>query len=241
MADPMQQFLDGHLMRGECAFDIGANQGHYTRCMLERVGPKGTVDAFEPNPEMAAVLRSAVAAPNVKVHQCAVSEAITPHKEFFVDRREGMQAVASSFNRLDGLDGLTQPIQVETITIDHFCALHGVKPKLIKIDVEGHELEVLRGAVDTIDRFRPIIAFEFWETWWDKSVRRIFDYLRMHYQLIRVQDGALVNDYYYTHRGTETVDIGCVPVEAMRGEPIDPQILMSNDGSSHEEIAASGV
>ena len=42
--------------------------------------------------------------------------------------------------------------RVETVTIDGFCAAHGIVPTLIKIDVEGFELEALRGARQTIAR-----------------------------------------------------------------------------------------
>lgn len=222
----MTDFLYAHVKPGDCAFDIGANIGDYTECMLKLVGPGGTVCAFEPNPEIAGHLAARLDAPHLRINVCAVSDAVEVRRPFFVDAREGMQGVASSLKRLDGMAEASRPIEVETTTVDHFCSARGVTPDLIKIDVEGHELEVLRGATETIQARRPVIVFEFWETWWEKSVRRIFDFLGGQYRLVRLQDGKKVNKYYYSHRGTGTVDIGCIPVRAWRRKPLISQVLM---------------
>lgn len=231
--DPMVRFLAAHLAQGQQAFDIGANTGLYSRAMLDLVGPGGGVHAFEPNPELAQALASD-AAPNLTVRAAAVSDVETDDREFFLDTREGMMGVASSFARLGDLHaaGKVRPIRVGSVTVDGVCAREGLAPALIKIDTEGHELEVIRGAHGTIERLRPVIVFEFWETWWDVSVRRLFDYLGRHYTMIRVQDDQVVNDFYYQHKREGTVDIGCVPIAAMRQEPLRPGALGPPAGRS---------
>jgi FkbM family methyltransferase len=207
----MIRFLQAHLRPGQCAFDVGANLGDYTRVMMKLVGPAGTVCAFEPNAEIADRLAARLDAPHVQIHRCALSDAVEVRRPFFLDAREGMQGFASSLERLDGTANATRLIEVETMTIDRFCAERGLTPDLVKIDVEGHELEVLRGAVETIQSRRPVIVFEFWETWWERSVSRIFDLLRPQYRLVRIQDGENADEYYRSHRGTGIVDIGCIP------------------------------
>jgi hypothetical protein len=52
-------------------------------------------------------------------------------------------------------------ITVETDTIDNFCRNHFVAPTFIKIDTEGADYRVIRGAQKTIERFRPAIISEF--------------------------------------------------------------------------------
>lgn len=198
--DPVADFLANHLHAGQTAFDIGANRGDYSRLMAALVGPSGRVEAFEPNPEAAAPLPA-----GVNVHLVAVSDVDTPARDFFVDTRP--EGLASSFAQLDGLE--TRTIRVPTVTLDGFCASTRVVPDLVKIDTEGHELEVIRGGAQMVARRRPVIVFEFWQTWWDRGVSRIFDVLRPGYRLTLLQTGEDV-----TRRrrwGTAEVDIGCVP------------------------------
>jgi FkbM family methyltransferase len=210
--DPMSRFLSTHLSSGQRGFDVGANMGSYTRVMLDLVGPTGRVDAFEPNPELANSL-SQWTLPNLHVHSVALSDVQLEAREFFLDIRQEMQGLASSLARLDDLHEAkqVQRIEVTSWRLDDFCISTDVYPHLVKIDTEGHELEVIRGASETIDKYRPILIFEFWETWWDRSVRRIFDFLRETYQLIRIQDGLIVNDHYYENQGSGVVDIACLP------------------------------
>lgn len=223
-SDCIEQFLDQHLRSGDCVFDIGANQGLYTTRMLKNVGRDGKVFAFEPNPDLCAQLQANHGSPNLVTLDVAVSEA-DGQATFFVDTREGVGAVASSLKELDDLHAMkkVREITVETTTVDAICKRFGVTPQFIKIDVEGNELEVFRGATETIAESRPVMAFEFWETWWDKSVRRIFAYLREHYDLIRLQDGELVNDWYDENHGQTSVDIGCIPRRS--NTPLDPTAL----------------
>jgi hypothetical protein len=57
-----------------------------------------------------------------------------------------------------------------------------------------------------------VLVFEFWETWWERSIRHIFDYLKPAYTLIRLEDGVNVDDFYYYHHRREGIaDIGCLP------------------------------
>jgi FkbM family methyltransferase len=124
--------------------------------MLE-IAPRGKHYAFEPIPYLAANLRRLC--PTVSVHACALSDT------------EEVATFAHVVN-VPGWSGLRRgdypdQVEVEQITVD-VRRLDDVIPadtavRFIKIDVEGAELQVLRGGVNTIRRCRPHIVFEFGE------------------------------------------------------------------------------
>ena len=132
---------------GGVALDVGANVGAYALLLGTWLRPGGRVYAFEPSPAAFDGLRRHVAlnglADVVRPVRAAVSDA------------EGTAALAGADQQ--GTSRLAHPEEggtemVETTTIDGFCAREGITPSLIKIDVEGWELEALRGARQTIAR-----------------------------------------------------------------------------------------
>ncbi|WP_447968272.1 FkbM family methyltransferase [Nitrospira sp. M1] len=225
--DCIRKFISENVSPGHTVFDIGANQGLYTSEMAVRVGHSGTVHAFEANPAMAQVLAHNNSAKNVFVHPIALS-ADEGIRKFYIDIREGVGAVASSLNVLDDLHEkkLVKEISVQTSTIDLICQRNNVMPNFIKIDVEGHELEVFRGSVNIINKYRPVMVFEFWETWWDKGIRHIFEFLAQSYKLVRLQDGKDVEKFYYEQKRHDVVDIGCLPLQQARHQPMNLQYLI---------------
>src|SRR6185369_10481627 len=137
----------------------------------------------------------------------------------FVDRRDDM-AVASSLRVLDDLHeaGKVAPVSVDTTTLDAFVQQNKLRPDFIKIDVEGHEIDVFRGGVETLSAVRPLIIFEFWETWWTRGVQNIFAFLAPHYRLVRVKDGIDAAEYYARNSGTGVVDIACLPRDGAKAD-----------------------
>ena len=208
--DPIGEFLRAVVKPGQCVFDVGANIGHYTRILRDLVGAQGSLYAFEPNPINRKKLFANFASKNVHLFEYALSNK-EGEVDFHIDCRPGMDGLASSLVRLDNFPDI-QTIKVKTTTIDTLCQKLNLTPALLKIDVEGHEHEVIQGAEQLIKTSRPFIVFEFWETWWDK-VRLIFEFLQPYYHLIRVQDGADVSRWYYDNKSAGQVDIGCVPKE----------------------------
>ena len=132
---------------GGVALDVGANVGAYALLMGGWMRPGGRVYAFEPSAQAFAGLQAHVGlnglAGVVRPVRAAVSD------------REGRAALAAEghhgTSRL-AADGERGTETVETVTIDQFCAREQIVPTLIKIDVEGWELEALRGARETIAR-----------------------------------------------------------------------------------------
>lgn len=148
--------LDTLLASGDWALDIGANVGHYTMRMSELVGATGRVIAFEPVPSTFSLLAANArlfAHANVSLLNVAASD---------LTEILGMQIPAFS----EGLKNyyqarLTKEAEGLTILTLPIDAL-GLPPRisLAKIDVEGHELPVLRGMRGLLERDQPALIVE---------------------------------------------------------------------------------
>jgi FkbM family methyltransferase len=149
---------------GAVVLDVGANVGSYTLLFAIWVGPTGRVFAFEPAPEARAGLRRHVALNGLtgRVEIMATAASSTPgFARFRADGASGANAIA-----LDGDGPAPTSIDVDTTSIDAFCDHHQLSPDVIKIDVEGAELDVLKGARDVLAR-RGVKAFvEFHPAAW---------------------------------------------------------------------------
>jgi FkbM family methyltransferase len=133
--------------------DVGAHEGVLLREMV-RLAPGGRHVAWEPLPALADALRADF--PAVEVREAALSD------------RAGERGFAHVVDAPGWSGFLARPAPgggvVETITVrcerlDDVLP-EGVAPGFIKIDVEGAEEQVLQGALETLQRHRPVIAFE---------------------------------------------------------------------------------
>lgn len=154
----LQQALCRELKPGDVFFDVGANAGFFSLLAARLVGPRGKVVAFEPHPETARQIRRQVRLnrlTNVATIVAAVSDVVGKAK--FTDD------VASVMLRLGDLPGAEKSqrfIHVRTTTLDAECQRLGAYPTVAKIDVEGAEKLVLRGAEPVITRHRPVLLIE---------------------------------------------------------------------------------
>jgi FkbM family methyltransferase len=149
----VRALLRSTLRTGSSCIDVGAHRGSFLRQFLE-FAPQGRHRAFEPIPTLAAQLRREFG--TVEVHECALSD------------HDG-QATFQYVPELPAWSGLrpqpyprsTRP-QPTTVAVRR---LDGLIPEdlaitFVKIDVEGAELEVLRGAEAVLLRCRPVVLFE---------------------------------------------------------------------------------
>lgn len=147
--EPEQTGLLARSLRpGDTFLDLGAHVGFHTLLAARLVGPAGWVVAFEPSPRNARYLRRHLAlngCGNVRVEEAAVSDAAGAAR-FLHGRGTGT-------GRLSGAGG----VEVRTVALDGYCAEHGLSPAAVKIDVEGAELAVLRGAEEILTRCRPLV------------------------------------------------------------------------------------
>jgi len=156
-------FLEQHLLEcwvkmasgADVIFDVGANAGIYSLAALSS-NSHATVHAFEPTPEIAARLRQAVELNELnqlKIHEVAVLD--KPRRAALIRCRanDGM-----NFIRTQGVEGQSEIVPAESL--DAFCSARGIGDiSLMKIDVQGHEHSVLRGAKSLLEGGRIAVIF----------------------------------------------------------------------------------
>lgn len=151
----MHAALAQTLEPGDCVLDVGAHVGLFTLAAALRVGPTGRVICFEASPATVATLRRHVAMNGFGDRVAVVSAAaadVEGELTFFV----GGETMSASLTRAsveelrpgheDAPTFEIREIRVPAVTLDGYCARERVEPTHVKIDVEGAELRVLRGA-----------------------------------------------------------------------------------------------
>lgn len=145
------------IRRGMVALDIGANVGHHTVMLSRLVGPTGRVHAFEPDPRTFVDLRTNVQAnrgANVQIINSALA-AETGKAPLY----RGTESMVSSLRPTvhSGIDATSVAVD----TLDRWSATSQLsRIDFIKLDVEGAELAVLRGAEKTLRRWQPLLVTE---------------------------------------------------------------------------------
>ncbi len=132
------------LRPGDTALDIGANMGLTALRAAHLVGESGQVHAFDPNPQMQQQLKDSIAynqLSNVTLHPVAIGDQSGMLELHVPVGHSG----AGSLVRKEGDRALLESVQVPVKTIDSIFPAMG-PIRLVKIDVEGFEPQVLRGA-----------------------------------------------------------------------------------------------
>ncbi len=129
---------------GSIAVDIGANIGFFTNEFL-KLGAE--VHAFEPASRSFEILRKN--APQARLYRCAISDSFASKELYLNDYNHGDNRLLER-----GMD--SEP--VFTVPLDAF----NLSPHFIKIDTQGSEVKVLRGARETIARSHPTLLVEYW-------------------------------------------------------------------------------
>jgi FkbM family methyltransferase len=153
----LAQWLQRVLSPGAVMIDVGANIGHYTTLAAQLVGPGGRVVAIEPAPDNVAKLRERC----VDLRQVTIVAAAADEQSgtcvLHLDRDNPTQHSLVSRN----VGGQRQRLRVPTVTLDG-VGDDLVRLDLVKIDAQGAELRILRGAHRVLQRFRPTLALELW-------------------------------------------------------------------------------
>lgn len=133
------KLVKSYLQPGHCFVDVGANMGHYTALAHSIVGPTGKVFAFEPDPYMADRLAHLTRnLDNVVVEAVGLSEK-SDNLVLYVPPAD---ALCRDPAMVEYCDGMTTQV-VPVIRLDDYL---DAPIDILKLDVEGHELSVLRGA-----------------------------------------------------------------------------------------------
>ncbi len=171
---PVATFLRAAVRPGATCVNVGANVGVYVLQFAHWSAPDGTVIAFEPNPAAARVLERHVAmnrlGDRVKIVQAAVGSA-AGEAELFTAGVAGMGRLGTPNPQLERAG----PMRVPVVTLDGSLGEMGVEPDWLFIDIEGFEIEALRGARGLIARRRAdlgIVVEMHPESWADAGASR---------------------------------------------------------------------
>jgi len=181
--------LRKYVREGDFCLDIGANLGYFSILMSHLVGPRGKVEAFEPMPGTAAVLRENIrikSAENVSVVEAAVS-----------DKPGNLDLLSESSQRFPKnaslvgyrMSGEVEHTSVPAITLDKYFEGLERLPNLLKIDVEGGEQGVLEGARNMLTRGGPLLIVEIhaWESERSREVLRVLSEVGYRAEIIEVR------------------------------------------------------
>lgn len=184
------------------SLDIGACRGIYAFCM--KPYSRGVI-AFEPQPKWADFIRRAL--PGVQVRECAVSDT-NAEAELHIPDDVALEGMAY-------IDSSTRPtirssraVKVKTISIDNL----GVgEVGFAKIDVEGLELAVLRGAKQTIARDLPNLLIEAEERHRHRAVESVREFLEpLGYQGWFLSRGALHPIESFSQTASSSTEAGYI-------------------------------
>lgn len=142
-------------------FDIGGNIGYYPLMELGLLHGTGQLVVVEPLPQNVALLKRNLALNNcadVPVHQAALSNVATA-KTFHLSKQSNLGTFHPKGTGAETLTGTT--LEVETLTLPLLAQRYG-PPDLIRMDIEGHEVEVIASMLEDIaaGAYAPIIVFE---------------------------------------------------------------------------------
>ena len=161
--DPALLGLAAELIKpGAVVWDVGANLGLFSFAAAGLAGPKGRVFSVEPDTYLVGLLRrssrlrNTQAAP-VEVVPCAVSDALSLATFNIATRARASNFLAGFGHSQTG--GVRETQRVLTITLD-WLATQIPAPDLIKIDAEGVDFLVLKGASELLRNRKPILIFE---------------------------------------------------------------------------------
>lgn len=187
--EPDYNILDKYIAEGDWVIDIGANIGHYTLKFSNIVGKTGRVFAIEPVPETFEILTSNVQLfqfKNVTLFNVAASmqPAIIGMEIPIFSSGLKNYYMASITNKKTEL-------KVYCVPIDSLPMCNPVK--MIKIDAEGHELQVLHGMRNLLIRDKPFLIIE-------TNSKNVFDFLKaLGYEKNRINDSP--NYFFENSKG----------------------------------------
>ncbi len=156
----VQSQTSGNIMM----LDIGANIGYYVLEVADLLGDRASIVAFEPDPDNRQLLER-----NVERNGYGELVDISP---LAVDEQSGertfCRSTHSNWNRLErdeaagNVDEIEERFPIETTSVDEYLDEAGIDPgtvNAVRMDLEGHELNVLKGMKDVLAADEPLVLF----------------------------------------------------------------------------------
>ena len=208
--------LEKVIKPGMSILDIGANIGYYPLMELKLIGNNGNLIAVEPSNTNISLLKQNLSLNNfrnIEIHQGAISDT-NSKKEIFISTQSNLNTFHNYGTGIDHLSG--EKLEVKTFTISKI--LNGRKADLIRMDVEGHEVEILNGLVSNFKDMKklPIIIFETHISRYSKShdfSKTLQDIFHLGYEVVQVGSSS--------ERGSEIIkSFGYHPIKSIKSDGV---------------------
>lgn len=153
--------------RGDIVVEVGANLGYFTRLFGNLVGAKGIVLAFEPIPQTREqLLRNVQDLNHVNVLPYAISDEVGRVDMFVPGNIHGQASLRRHLDSEWGAEKIVYSVTVECVPLAIISQIRQLNHiDFMKIDVEGAELQVLKGAREILVRDHPILHLEIEQRW----------------------------------------------------------------------------
>lgn len=209
----VRQLLDQ--IRPKTVFDVGANKGQFYRWLRESVGYRGRIVSFEPIPSLGDELRAMQKHDSDWSVESVALGARPGELRLNVSRRSDFSSFRSpnaTGRELFPLSETAQTISVPVSTLDDYVtrgALEG--PYLLKLDTQGFDSEVLKGAAHTLPQCRAVLC--------ELSVIQIYDGQpdwKSMIELLNAQGFSLASLYPVTRtKALEAIEFDCLMVRGL--------------------------
>ncbi|MFA6127867.1 MAG: FkbM family methyltransferase [Bacteroidales bacterium] len=157
-------YLLSAINEGDTVLDIGAHKGGYLYFIIQKAGRTGKIFAFEPQSALYQYLiklKSLFNWSQVTIEHLALSDqAGTVNLYIPSDKKGKSSSPGASILKLEYPGGIGSTEEVATETLDYYCNRYKIKPAFLKIDVEGNELRILQGGINTLRECKPKILVE---------------------------------------------------------------------------------
>jgi FkbM family methyltransferase len=155
-------YLFDSIKVGQTALDIGAHKGGYLYFMQKLVGQNGSVIAFEPQTNLFQYIKKIKSIFNwdhVSVEHLAISDGAGEATLYIPGNVTG-DSSSPGASIAKAMDEISSTEKVKTESLDAYCKSNNIKPDFIKIDVEGNELKIFKGGVETLKNHKPKVIVE---------------------------------------------------------------------------------
>ncbi|HCN83958.1 MAG TPA: hypothetical protein DIT07_10125 [Sphingobacteriaceae bacterium] len=157
-------YIHSAINAGDTALDIGAHKAGYLYFMLKLVGNSGKIYAFEPQLNInryIVKIKALFRWDNVTIEHLALSDTAGSVTLFIPNgKKDKTSSPGATIVEQKGRTDIGATESVITETLDSYCSRHNIKANFLKIDVEGNELKVFQGGIETLKKHKPKIIVE---------------------------------------------------------------------------------
>jgi len=157
-------YIKKSIKKGDLIFDIGAHKAGYLYCMLQQTGQTGQLFGFEPQKILFTYLQKIKALfhwENVVIEHIALSNVSGQSHLYLPAILHGkLSSPSATIVEHENDINFQTTEKVIVTTLDEYCEKHQLIPHFLKVDVEGNELKVFKGAENILKKHRPKILVE---------------------------------------------------------------------------------